>query len=581
MAKSIDVLYFPGDDRAEDASEVVKNVADVALERACKLGGEDYNFNWISEKEDPSLTIGLRLLKRLNNDFGIEMLDQNNSKIPELLKFLVNSDVAAIQGKYPKVTENDLTFIKDAAKSLLDVNVLVPIDAFMGLIKRVGYAYKGSTGTLSGKGTPSSINVFARKKLLSDVCVRDFRNVAPQKYTPVDVNMAVFVGPEGVQSDSVHLNGTDFTDAKIITDKSKSIILKAFEYAKEIGVKEVYATQKANILKESDGAFIDLAKKVAADFPEIELKVTIFDNMLQRIAKNPDWFRVVVTSKFYGKDFLLPLAGAMFKKVEDEDFGPEVGFMCRLEGKNYNFTDKKIDTRCYRQNNEGFYIGEGKSTDTESINFRRITAKNTKSMVRYSLDDTINRGKKNVFILYSEGLKGDELFLSEAKKIAAEDKYNNLKIKFMQIKDYCRYTVEHPEEIDSTVGSNLTMDFLTDAEASKIGGIGMMPSFNYTVETGLTVSEPGHGTAPDLQPDQINPGASLWAMGALLEHMGNDSTGRLDENQCKVVAKAADLVFQATEKFYSAGKDLTADLGGNGTTKGVGGAVEKIINELN
>ncbi len=580
MTKTIDILYFPGDDRAEDASEVVKDVADAALARASKLTGSEYKFNWISEENDATLTIGLRLLKRLTDNFGIQLLNDKNGKVPETLEFLINSDLAAIKGKYPNVNEGDLPFIKDAANSLLKVNVLVPADGFMGHINKVGYAFKGSTGTLSGKGTPSSINVFARKKLLSDACVRDFRNVAPQKYVPVDVNMAVFVGPEGVISDSPHLKGTDFTDAKIITDKSASIIREAFKYAKEKGIDKVYVTQKANILKESDGAFVDLAKGVEKEFPGITLEVTIFDNMLQRIAKNPDWFKVVATSKFYGSDFLLPLAGAMFKTVEEKELGQDIGFMRRFEGKNYNFTDKRIDTRCYRQNNEGFYIGEGKSTDTESINFRRITAKNSQYLVRYALDDTINRGKKTTFILSSEGLKGDELFIAEARKITDESKYADLDIKYMQIKDYCRYTVEHPEEIDSVIGSNLTMDFLTDAEASKIGGIGMMPSFNYTVSTGIVVSEPGHGTAPDLEPNQINPGASLWAMAALLEHMGNDNTGRLDDDQKKVAMKAAELVGKGTEKFYAAGQNLTGDLGGTGSTNSVGEAVKAVIADL-
>lgn len=577
MTTKIDVLYFPGDDRVEDASELVKDVADVALKRASKLTGTDYKFNWISEKEDQALTIGLRLLKKMKGGFGIEMLNENNGKVVDTLKFLVDSDLTAIKKKYPKVEEKDLPLLKDASRSLLDLNVLVPATTFMNYINKYGYAYKGSTGTLSGKGTPSSINVFARKKLLSDACVRDFKNVAPRRYVQVDVNMAVFVGPEGVVSDSPHLKGTDFTDAKIITNKSMAIIRKAFEYAKTNNINTVYVTQKANILKESDGAFIDLAKKVAEEFSGIKLEVTIFDNMLQRIAKNPDWFKVVVTCKFYGNDFLLPLAGAMFKKVEEKEFGADVGIMRRFVGHNYNFTDKQIDTRCYRQNSEGFYIGEGRSTGTESINFRRITAKASQNFVRYALDDTLNRGKKNVFILYNDGLKGDEIFMKEAKAIAGEQKYNGLNIDFMQIKDYCCYTVEHPEKIDSTIGSNLAMDFLTDAEASKIGGIGMMPSFNYTVETGYVVSEPGHGTAPDLSPNQINPGASLWAMAALLEHMGNDASGRVDADKRKVLTKAAGLMCDATTKFYSAGKDLTADMGGTGTTQSVGKAICDII----
>lgn len=579
MSNAIDVLYFPGDDRAEDASVVVRELADVALARANELEGTDYSFNWLSEDDDARLTVGLRVLKRMESSFDINLLNEQNGKNPEVLNFLIDSDLATIQGKYPKVQEGDLPFIKDAAESLKTLNVLVPAGGVLDTMRRVGYAYKGATGTLSGKGTPSSINVFIRKKLLSDACVRDFKNVAPRTFEPRDVNMAVFVGPEGVTSTSEHLKGTDYTDAKIITKKSEAIVQKAFEYAKAKGIDKVYVAQKGNILKESDNAFVEMGKKWSAE-TGIEMEYIIFDNFLQRITKNPDWFRVVVTTQFYGSDFLLPLAGAMFSEVEGEDFGDEVGTFTRFEGQNTDFTKLPIDTRCYRQNNEGFYIGEGKSTETESINFRRITAKMSENLIGYALDDTLARGKKNLFILHSPNLRGDRLFLKIGKRLAKNEKYKDLNISFMTIADFCWYTVNQPLLVDAVAGTNLTMDFLTDAEASKIGGIGMMPSFNYTLETGLMVSEPGHGTAPDLQPNQINPGASIWAMAAMLERMGDDQTGRLDDAKKKTLAKASDLVYEATTKFYAAGENLTGDLGGKGSTNDVKDGIAANIKAL-
>ncbi|HAA55426.1 MAG TPA: hypothetical protein DCE42_11760, partial [Myxococcales bacterium] len=354
MANDINVLYFPGDDRAEDASEVVKDVADAAIARASEVLGKDHGFNWLSEDEDNRLTVGLRVLKRMES-LGINMLDDQNRRNPEVLDFLIDSDLATIQGKYAKVTDADINFVKDAAASLKTLNVLVPADSVLNKIKEVGYAFKGATGTLSGKGTPSSINVFIRKKLFSDACVRDFKNVAPRTFHEVDVNMAVFVGTEGVVSDTPHIEGTDYTDAKIITQKSEAIVQKAFEYAKEKGIDKVYVAQKGNILKQSDNAFVEFGRKWSAE-TGIEMEYIIFDNFLQRITKNPDWFRVVVTTNFYGSDFLVPLAGAMFTEVESNDLGTDVGNFVRFEGKNTDFTQTKLDTRCYRQNNEGFYI---------------------------------------------------------------------------------------------------------------------------------------------------------------------------------------------------------------------------------
>ncbi|MEM1008889.1 MAG: isocitrate/isopropylmalate family dehydrogenase, partial [Myxococcota bacterium] len=439
---------------------------------------------------------------------------------------------------------------------------------------------KGATGTLSGKGTPASINVFIRKKLKSDACVRDFKNTAPRTFQPVSVNMAVFTGPEGVVSDSPHLEGTDYTDAKIITPKSEAIIRKAFDYAKEKGIEEVHVAQKGNILKESDNAFVDMARKVSEE-TGVKMNYIIFDNFLQRITKNPDWFKVVVTTRFYGEEFLVPFAEAMLKQVEKDEFGEEVGAFRRFEGQNMDFTNTPIDTRCYRQNNEGFYIGEDKRAGEESINFRRITRKMSENVIGYALDDTLARGKKSLFILHSPRLRGDQLFTEVGRELAEQKKYRDINVSFMTIADYCWYTTHRPELVEGVVGTNLTMDFLTDAEASKIGGIGMMPSFNYTLETGIMVSEPGHGTAPDLQPNQINPGASIWAVAALLERMSNDVTGRIEASQKQMLAKAAELVYTATTEFYTQGQGLTGDLGGKGSTAGVGEGIIKRINELN
>lgn len=579
MSKLVDILYFPGDDRAEDASEVVKDVTDAAIARASSLLGLNYRVNWISEKEDPGLTVGLRLLERIKRDFDIALLNDQNARDKETLSFLVKSDLAAIQVKYPKANAESLKFIQDTAKSLLEMNVLVPSDSVLDRIRQAGYAYKGATGTLSGKGTPDSINVFIRQKLNSDACVRDFKNVAPRKFKKVNVDMAVFVGCEGVTSDSPHLQGTDYTDVQIVTAKSENIIRAAFQYAKGKGIPKVYVAQKANILKQSDAAFVDYGKKISAE-TGVEMEYIIFDNFLQRITMNPDRFRVVVTTKFYGDDFLVPLVSAMLDRAESKDLGADVGTFSRFTGNNLDYTQAKIDTRCYRQNSECFYIAKTKGTDTEAINFRRITVEMSENIIRYALDDTLARKKNNLLILYSPFLKGDQIFLDVGRRIARDAKYRSLNVIFMTIADFCWYTLHRPELVDGVVGTNLTMDFLTDSEASKIGGIGMMPSFNYTIETGIVLSEPGHGTAPDLKPDQINPGASLWAMAALLEHMGNDKSGRLNDEQKRLVAKAAELLYEGTTRFYQAGQNLTGDLGGTGSTTDTGNGIKTAMNAL-
>lgn len=79
IKSKISVLYFPGDDRAKDASEVVKDVADAALTSANELPETDLSFHWKSEDFDKRLTFGLRVLKNMES-LGIYLLNKRGQK---------------------------------------------------------------------------------------------------------------------------------------------------------------------------------------------------------------------------------------------------------------------------------------------------------------------------------------------------------------------------------------------------------------------------------------------------------------------------------------------------------------------
>ena len=90
---------------------------------------------------------------------------------------------------------------------------------------------------------------------------------------------------------------------KIITrDASMKIARWAFEYAKENKRNKVIAIHKANIMKKTDGLFIECCKKVAAEYPDIEYGELIVDNAVMQLVKNPNFFTnsVVVTPNLYG-----------------------------------------------------------------------------------------------------------------------------------------------------------------------------------------------------------------------------------------------------------------------------------------
>lgn len=88
---------------------------------------------------------------------------------------------------------------------------------------------------------------------------------------------------------------------KVITDRASTRIAEfAFQYARRIGRKKVAAVHKANIMKLSDGLFLECCRKVAAQFPEIEYREVIVDNCCMQLVMAPSQFDVLLLPNLYG-----------------------------------------------------------------------------------------------------------------------------------------------------------------------------------------------------------------------------------------------------------------------------------------
>ena len=97
---------------------------------------------------------------------------------------------------------------------------------------------------------------------------------------------------------------------KIITRKGSTRIARsAFEYARKHGRKKVHAIHKANIMKLSDGLFLQCCKTVAAEFPEITYAEHIVDNTCMQLVMHPYQYDVILTENLYG-DILSDLCSA-------------------------------------------------------------------------------------------------------------------------------------------------------------------------------------------------------------------------------------------------------------------------------
>jgi isocitrate dehydrogenase (NAD+) len=88
---------------------------------------------------------------------------------------------------------------------------------------------------------------------------------------------------------------------KIITEKASTRIARfAFEYARQEGRKKVTAIHKANIMKVSDGLFLDCFRNVAVEYPEIEADDKIVDNACLQLVMKPQQFDILLLENLYG-----------------------------------------------------------------------------------------------------------------------------------------------------------------------------------------------------------------------------------------------------------------------------------------
>ena len=93
---------------------------------------------------------------------------------------------------------------------------------------------------------------------------------------------------------------TAFSGTRITRKGSERIVRYAFELAKSTGRKKVTAVHKANIIKSTAGLFLNVAREVAAQYPEIEFQEMIVDNCCMQLVMRPEQFDVIVTTNLFG-----------------------------------------------------------------------------------------------------------------------------------------------------------------------------------------------------------------------------------------------------------------------------------------
>jgi isocitrate dehydrogenase (NAD+) len=179
-------------------------------------------------------------------------------------------------------------------------------------IVRNGTALKGPLATPIGGGY-RSVNVQLRQSLDLYANFRPARSIPGVKSRYEDVDLIVIrENTEGLYSGLEHTVVPGVVESlRIITARGSERIARfAFETARRRNRSKVTAVHKANILKLSDGLFLDIARRVAQEYPEIAYDESIVDAAAMRLVLHPETFDVLVMENLFG-DILSDLTSGL------------------------------------------------------------------------------------------------------------------------------------------------------------------------------------------------------------------------------------------------------------------------------
>lgn len=216
--------------------------------------------------------------------------------------------------------------------------------------------------------------------------------------------------------------------------------------------------------------------------------------------------------------------------------------------------------------------------ETSGIGVKPVSEEGTKRLVRSSIEYALNEGRKNVTLVhkgnimkYTEGSfkawgyevaeeeYGDKVFTwaeydriveKEGKEAANKAQDEALAAGKMLVKDaiadiFLQQILTRPNEFDVVATMNLNGDYISDALAAQVGGIGIAPGANINYDTGHAIFEATHGTAPKYAGlDKVNPSSVILSGVLMLEHLE--------------WREAADLITKAMDKTI-ASKVVTYD----------------------
>jgi isocitrate dehydrogenase (NAD+) len=201
--------------------------------------------------------------------------------------------------------------VEAGAEVIAKYGTAVP-EGVLNSIRKNRVALKGPIGTPIGEGFRSA-NVELRQALDLYASVRPVKNVpgVASRFEGVDL-VLVRENTEDLYSGLEHRIAPGIVESlKIVTEKACLRIARyGFELARREGRREVAAVHKANIMKLSDGLFLECTRRVAREFEGIRYREVIVDNCAMQLVRDPGQFDVLVLGNLYG-DILSDLAAGL------------------------------------------------------------------------------------------------------------------------------------------------------------------------------------------------------------------------------------------------------------------------------
>lgn len=242
-------------------------------------------------------------------------------------------------------------FVEAGLAALESTGELVP-QATLDAITRHRIALKGPLTTPVGDGF-TSINVQLRRHF--DL----FANVRPAltfpgtraRYEGIDI-ITVRENTEGAygsEGQTLSADGSTAQSLITVTRKgSERIVRHAFEMASRLGRRKVTAVHKANIMKTTSGLFLNAARELAAEYPQIEFGEMIVDNCCMQLVMDPHQFDVIVTTNLFGdiiSDVCAGLVGGL-GLTPGANIGKDVAIFEAVHGSAPDIAGKGVANPC-------------------------------------------------------------------------------------------------------------------------------------------------------------------------------------------------------------------------------------------